>query len=152
MTQVNIAPWGANWMWGLPLIMVTVVIHSYGLVLLNRRVTIALAREGNTRLGVISPILIVGGTALIAALLHGFEAGIWALAFRQVGALADMKSGMLYSLNAITSYGHEGVNLELRWQLLGALEALNGWILFGLTTAFLFSIFQKIQVRLNNAS
>jgi hypothetical protein len=26
---------------------------------------------------------------------------------------------------------------------MGALEALNGWILFGLTTAFLFSVMQK---------
>jgi hypothetical protein len=26
---------------------------------------------------------------------------------------------------------------------MGALEALNGWILFGLTTAFLFAIVQK---------
>jgi hypothetical protein len=26
---------------------------------------------------------------------------------------------------------------------MGALEALNGWILFGLTTAFLFTVVQK---------
>jgi hypothetical protein len=27
---------------------------------------------------------------------------------------------------------------------MGALEALNGWLLFGLTTAFLFSIIEKV--------
>ena len=27
---------------------------------------------------------------------------------------------------------------------MGALEALNGWLLFGLTTAFLFSIMEKV--------
>jgi hypothetical protein len=27
--------------------------------------------------------------------------------------------------------------------MMGSLEALNGWILFGLTTAFLFAIVQK---------
>lgn len=31
-----------------------------------------------------------------------------------------------------------------RWQLLGALEALNGWLLFGLTTAFLFAVIHKV--------
>jgi hypothetical protein len=27
---------------------------------------------------------------------------------------------------------------------MGALEALNGWLLFGLTTAFLFGIIKKV--------
>jgi hypothetical protein len=34
--------------------------------------------------------------------------------------------------------------LDEHWQLLGALEALNGWLLFGLTTAFLFGIVKKL--------
>ena len=51
---------------------------------------------------------------------------------------------MLYSLNAITSYGHASVSLENQWELLGALEALNGWLLFGLTTAFLFAMIVKV--------
>jgi hypothetical protein len=29
--------------------------------------------------------------------------------------------------------------------MMGALEALDGWILFGLTTAFLFSVIQNCQ-------
>jgi hypothetical protein len=30
---------------------------------------------------------------------------------------------------------------------MGALEALNGWILFGLTTAFLFTVMQRARSR-----
>jgi hypothetical protein len=37
----------------------------------------------------------------------------------------------------------EHVNPE-QWQLLGALEALNGMLLFGLTTDFLFAMIQKV--------
>jgi hypothetical protein len=70
------------------------------------------------------------------------EAGIWAAAYRLLGALPDNRSAILYSLNAITSYGHTNLLLEDHWQLLGALEALNGWLLFGLTTAFLLSVVQ----------
>jgi hypothetical protein len=51
---------------------------------------------------------------------------------------------MLYSLNAMTSYGHENLSLEDHWHLLGALEALNGTLLFGLSTAFLFAVIQKV--------
>ncbi len=76
--------------------------------------------------------------------MHGIEAGIWALAYRWLGAVHDPKSSMLYSLNAMTSYGHTNLALESRWHLMGAMEALNGWLLFGLTTAFLFAVIEKV--------
>jgi hypothetical protein len=34
--------------------------------------------------------------------------------------------------------------LEDHWHLMGAMEALNGWLLFGLTTAFLFAVIEKV--------
>jgi hypothetical protein len=135
--------WGLDWAWGLPLIVLTVVFHAFGLGRINRRLTSRLS--GSARLQNVSGIsmFVMGATALSAAILHGLEGGIWAGAYRLLGALQDNKTAMLYSLNAMTSYGHEGVLLERRWQMLGALEALNGWILFGLTTAFLFTVMQK---------
>jgi hypothetical protein len=50
---------------------------------------------------------------------------------------------MLYSLGAMTTYGHQ--NLEKHWQLLGTIEALNGSLLFGLSTAFLFWLIQEVS-------
>ena len=47
---------------------------------------------------------------------------------------------MLYSLSAMTSYGHAEIFLAPHWRMMGALEALNGMMLFGLSTAFLFSV------------
>jgi hypothetical protein len=40
----------------------------------------------------------------------------------------------------MTSYGHADVFLAQHWQLMGAIEALNGMMLFGLSTAFLFAV------------
>ena len=74
------------------------------------------------------------------------EAAIWTIGFRLLHALPDGK--MLYSLNAMTTYGHSGTNLENHWLMMGALEALNGWILFGLSTAFLYAMIQDAWVRL----
>jgi hypothetical protein len=45
---------------------------------------------------------------------------------------------------ALEGYGHANLFLEEQWQLMGALEALNGMLLFGLTTAFLFAMIQKV--------
>jgi hypothetical protein len=43
----------------------------------------------------------------------------------------------------MTSYGHTDLSLEDDWHLMGAPEALNGWLLLGLTTAFLFAVIEK---------
>jgi hypothetical protein len=88
--------------------------------------------------------VVMGVAALLASILHGIEAFTWATAYRLLGALPDIKSAMLYSLSAMTSYGHANLFLEEQWQLMGALEALNGMLLFGLTTAFLFAMIQKV--------
>ena len=85
---------------------------------------------------------VVTATVLLLTVLHGLEAAVWTGAYVALGALGDKHSAMLYSLSAMTTYGHEGFSLDPRWRLMGALEALNGVILFGLTTAFLFSVLQ----------
>jgi hypothetical protein len=88
--------------------------------------------------------LFVAGAALMATVLHAIEGTVWAVTYLGLGALPDIRTPMPYSLSAITSYGHAQVFLDPNWQMLGALEALNGVILFGLTTAFLFGLIQKI--------
>jgi hypothetical protein len=37
---------------------------------------------------------------------RGFTWSVWATAYRLLGALPDTKSAILYSLSALTSYGH----------------------------------------------
>jgi hypothetical protein len=133
--------WGVDWAWGMPLIVLTVVFHSYGLGLIDKTATAAMEDKR------VFNNLVIGATALCATILHGLECGIWAIAYRIVGAIPDNRSAMLYSLNAVTSYGHEHIDLAERWKMMGALEALNGWILFGLTTALLFTVIQKAWPR-----
>ena len=71
--------------------------------------------------------------------------GFWAIAYVFVGALRDFRSAMLYSMGAMTTYGHQSLYLEDKWRLLGTIEALNGWLLFGLSTAFLFWLIQEVS-------
>jgi hypothetical protein len=141
--------WSADWTWGLPLIVLTVLFHITGLGLISQRVVNGqVGHRIERRHPRTAFVAVVGTTTLLATCLHGIEAGIWALAYRLLGALSDFKTSMLYSLNAITSYGHTDVTLEAHWHLMGAMEALNGWLLFGLTTAFLFAVIQDVVKRL----
>ncbi len=56
----------------------------------------------------------------------------------------DRKDAMLYSLSVMTTVGGTNLHLEPSWALMGPLEAFDGWILFGLTAAFLFALIQKV--------
>lgn len=143
MDPGNIGAWRADWAWGLPLIVLTVVLHAYGLNFLNKAVNFQLSRRERLRHPSYASSYLIGGTALAATLLHGIEGTIWAVAYRLLRASADNKSAILYSLSAMTTYGHANLYLAPQWQMMGALEALNGWILFGLTTAFLFTVVQR---------
>jgi MFS superfamily sulfate permease-like transporter len=140
----NPAGWSADLAWGFPLIVLTVLIHVLGLGMVRARALGFSDRRKQSHHSMIIFVLVMGTTTLLATLLHGIETGIWAVAYRILGALPDNRTAMLYSLNAITSYGHTNIDLAKHWQLMGALEALNGWLLFGLTTAFLFGVLEKV--------
>jgi hypothetical protein len=136
--------WRPNWALGLPLIVLNVLIHVTGLGLINHRAVSVIGQKTQRRHPALAFAVVVGTATMLATCLHALEAGIWAIAYRLLEALPTNESTMLYSLNAMTSYGHEALLLEDRWQLLGAIEALNGCLLFGLTTAFLFGIIQRV--------
>jgi hypothetical protein len=144
MNPSTVAPWRSDWVWSMPLIIVTVIFHAYTLGLLNQAVSFVLKGHGKKHLVDWVSLSVVGGTALCATALQGVEASLWAIAYCLLGALPDRKSAMLYSLGAMTTSGSAYLSLESRWRLMGSLEALNGWILFGLTTAFLFTVIQEV--------
>jgi hypothetical protein len=141
-TSANL--WSADWLVSLPLVVLTSVLHVAGLGLIYEHVVRAARGDGERHPLSAALLVRIGATVLLATLLHGLEAFIWAVTYRLLGALPSMKVASLYSLNAMTTYGHESVFLEHRWELMGALESLNGIVLFGLTTAFLFRLIQKV--------
>jgi hypothetical protein len=83
-----------------------VVIHVIGLGLINESVVRVLCAAMEHRRFMPTFVVGMGVAALLANVLHGTEAASWAIAYRLLGALPDTKSAMLYSLSAITSYGH----------------------------------------------
>ncbi len=136
--------WEFDWAWSLPLIVTNVVIHILGLMMIYAAVVRTMDIAVQRRRFQSAFLLVMSIAALLATLLHGFEAATWAIAFRILDAMPDNRSAMLYSVSAMTTYGHANLFLKEKWQLMGALEALDGMLLFGLTTAFLFAMIQKV--------
>ena len=137
--------WTADWAWGLPLIVVNSVVHVLGLGLISERVMRRLESVLEHRHFLPLFAVAMSVMILLATLLHALEAILWAAAYLLLGAVPDVRSAMLYSLSALTTYGHTRVVLAPHWRMMGALEALNGIVLFGLTTAFLFAMIQQVR-------
>ncbi len=138
------ATWTADWAWGCLLIVLTLITHVVGLGFMSHWAIVIQDKVAKQRHSFALFSVLMGATAFVATVLHGVEAGIWGLAYLFLGAVPNYRSAMLYSLGAMTTYGHETRVLEDRWRLMGSVEALNGWLLFGLSTAFLFWLFQKV--------
>jgi hypothetical protein len=138
--------WHADWAWSLPLIVINVMIHVFSLGLITQMAQRVLSGIRGRRHFLTVSAFALSVIVTLVTLLHGFEAQVWAMAYWLLGALPDYSSAVLYSLNAMTSYGHTNLYLEPRWELMGALEALNGMLLFGLSTAFLFNMLRNVWV------
>ena len=133
-----------NWTWGLSLIALTIAIHATGVtfmvsVLHSFRVGL---ESRNLGLPHLIAIVIAAFTTmgLLLAVLHGIEAAFWAAAYLWVGALDSPAAAILYSVDSMTTRGASGLVLQPHRQMMGALEAADGMLLFGISTAFIFTV------------
>jgi hypothetical protein len=86
---------------------------------------------------------LIGTIGLLLAALHGIEAALWAVAYFWLGALNSPADAIFYSVDSITTRGASGLTLEQHWRMMGALEAMDGILLFGISTAFVFAAMQS---------
>ncbi len=133
-----------NWTWGLSLIALTIAIHATGVTFMVCALHSFRVRLEHRSLGLphLITIVIVVFTAigLLLAVLHGVEAAFWAAAYLWLGALDSPGAAILYSVNSMATRGASGLMLHPQWQMMGALEAADGMLLFGISTAFIFTV------------
>ncbi|NNU48435.1 hypothetical protein G9X68_15105 [Rhizobium sp. WYCCWR 11279] len=89
-------------------------------------------------------------SVLMIVLMLGniFQVAFWALLYRVLGAFEDFETAMYFSGVTFTSLGYGDVVLDGRIRLLGPLQAANGLMMFGITTALFFSAIQHATGKL----
>jgi hypothetical protein len=134
----------SSWTWGLALIVLTTAIHSLGIVLLSLagvRVHGFLRRQPlHFWRAVMILTMLIGAIGLSLAVLHGLEAALWAAAYLWQGALDTFDQAILFSIDSMTTRGASGMELHQHWQIMGALEAVAGMLMFGISTAYMFYV------------
>jgi len=135
-----------SWHWGLSLIALTVAIHATAVVMMAFvmvRIRVRLEARGfNLWYLLAILIFIIVVIALLLAVLHGIECGIWAAAYLWLGALDSPIDALLYSIDSMSTRGASGLTLQRHWRIMGALEAVDGMLLFGVSAAYIFAVMQ----------
>jgi len=128
-----------SWLWGLSLIVLTIVIHATAVVVLAFTVVGIRVRLESRDLKLWNMIAIlicvIGVIGLLLAVLHGIECGIWAGVYLWLGALDSPADALLFSLDSMSTRGASQLMLHRHWQLMGALEEVDGMLLFGVSIA-----------------
>jgi hypothetical protein len=122
---------------------VCVVIHTVGMVLIAEwllekreilRDQAGLFREATILVWVFALIIV----------LHVLSTSIWAGFYRALGLFPNFETALYFSIGSYTTIGYGDVVLPERWRLLGGVEGLNGVLLCGISTAFIFVIVNAI--------
>lgn len=136
--------WGASWFWSLVLVAITIAFHAVGIVLIgsaSRHARTRLLRRGITYVdSAPATIVLIVAVALALAVLHAIESMAWAIVYVWLGALPSPADAALYSVDSMTTRGASGLFLAPQWRMMGATEAGDGMLLFGISTAFLFYV------------
>ncbi|ALJ15281.1 potassium channel family protein [Sphingopyxis macrogoltabida] len=124
---------------------VTVVVHLAGLALL-----LAILRRYRRASRRYLVILLNGGAILVAAFglfaLHSAEIWIWAGIYQLLGAFTDFEHALYFSTSTYVTIGYGDVVLPPGLRILGAIEGASGIILIGWSTAFFFSIVDRMKL------
>jgi hypothetical protein len=132
-----------NWIWGLSLIALTLAIHATGVAFMVsalHRLRLRLERR-TLRFPHVFVIVITAITTLGLPYTRPRRR----FGRRHIYGLTRLgrrKRRLLYSVDSMATRGASGVTLQPHWQMLGALEAADGMLLFGISTAFIFTVMQ----------
>jgi hypothetical protein len=80
---------------------------------------------------------------LLALAGHLAEIGLWALTLDATGAVPDIAAAVYSSAGSYTTSGSDIV-LPAEWRLLGPFEAVDGMLMFGVSTAFIFAVVNRL--------
>jgi hypothetical protein len=128
---------------GVATIVCTIFIHALALVTIVQFVRHE-RRIGHAGVRFLMDLAIVVGVTLLALAAHLVEIAAWALVFVRCGEFRDFAAAFYSSAQNYTTLGYGDVIMSARWRLLGPLEAADGMLMFGVTTAMIFSVIQRL--------
>jgi len=122
---------------------VTLFIHGFS----GRTMATLVARafrRGLTGIHFRTDGLVIAFAAMIMLTAHLLEVTLWAAVMMLSGEVQGFVPALYYSAGNYTTLGSGEVLTSIRWRLIGPLQALDGMLLMGISTALLFAIILRL--------
>jgi len=103
--------------------------------------------RGLTRPAFCPNFVLLQVAALFLALAHLVDIGLWALLFCLCGEFAEFEVAFYHSAVNYSSLGYGDIVMSTRWRLLGPLEAIDGIVMFAISTALFFALLMRLIER-----
>ncbi len=124
------------------LVLASIIVHSAA-TLLASEVILRKHRKRSVLLSILNIDLIV--VIIIGATI--IEAVLWAGSYLWIGAFDGFEQALYFSLVTYTTLGYGDLVLLDSHRILGAIQAANGVIMFGWSTAIVVFAIQKIYFK-----
>jgi hypothetical protein len=131
---------------GTLLITLTVLIQAIGTTLWLSSAKRRLAKNIENKTDRYGFKLLIG-TAVVLFVLHALQIVLWAWTYLLLiprGELQSLEQAVYFSFVTFTTLGYGDITLSEGWRLLSGIQALNGILLVGWSTALLFSVMQRL--------
>jgi voltage-gated potassium channel len=127
------------------MVFATVLVHFIGLSALLALVRRYRANTGRS-MKVIGDALAILGAAIGLFALHTAEIWFYAMLYWQREVCRTFEQSLYFSTSTYATIGYGDLLLPTDSRLIGAIEGANGILLFGWSTAFLFSVVDRMKL------
>jgi hypothetical protein len=126
------------------LVLLMTVIHGLGLLAIAKGLRLKKERLEERDLD-FRALLLIGAMGISIFALHTLEIWVFAAFYLLVGAIDGLHDALYYSASAYATLGRPAEFFPERWRLIGALEALVGFVLIGWSTAFIVTTTNRLR-------
>lgn len=95
-----------------------------------------------------SSLLVINGVMLLLVIGNLGQIALWALMFNNLGEFEEFGTAFYHSTVNFGSLGYGDIVMSDDHKLLGALEAINGVLMIGVSTAALMATFQGVTKKI----
>ena len=98
-----------------------------------------------------SSLVFINGVMLILVIGNIAQVSIWAVLFLFLGEFSEFGEAVYHSAVNFATLGYGDIVMSAKYKLLGPLEAINGVLMIGMSTAALMAAFQDAMKKLTHA-
>jgi hypothetical protein len=121
----------------------TIVIHAAALIA-NLHLVRRERRLGRAGVVFWIDLRIVARAVMLALAAHLIAIGLWAFLYVGLGELPGFGLAFYHSAMNYTTLGYGDIVMSPAWKMLAPLEATDGMLMFGVSTAMIFAVIQRL--------